>query len=305
MDLTRGSLPLPLCTFPGKHGDVLWSLLTAREIARRQGTRVHFVVSQEVMGLVPLIDAQPYVAACWSDGWSWKGDPGAGEQIVPQFDYQGLYGVKHVHHLHYKGWPKKSLPLEIWEQARMEPEEEKGRGFAEAAQDPWITLPENTPRGRGACVFFGWSEEWFELKVGLSLLVRESFEGTQCYMPHGRWASEAAGLFGAPANWLETASMLAACDLFVGCLSSQWVLANAMGVPCVVVEPNVARHNPIFWWEGRVLADGAPANTMVLGNDGKPTFDARAVKAAVKAGLERVIRLRELEIKVHEERRSR
>ena len=59
-------------------------------------------------------------------------------------------------------------------------------------------------------------------------------------------------------NWKEAAVIIV-------------VLAVALGVPAVIVEPNPMRHNPIFWPLGM---DG-PQVTCVKGGDGKPTHDAR------------------------------
>jgi hypothetical protein len=157
---------------------------------------------------------------------------------------------------------------------------------------PWIFLPPIHQPATGE-IYLGWTDEWFELKLGVSSCLSRGLvdESMVLRTPESsRWLTEGLevdGLYIAPASWLETAQVLASCKLYVGCLSAQWVLANALGVPCVVVEPNPHRHNPIFWWDGPMESDGKPRNRMVMGNDGKPTFDARAVVQAVKEELER------------------
>jgi hypothetical protein len=69
-------------------------------------------------------------------------------------------------------------------------------------------------------------------------------------------------------DWSVTAQIAQGAQCYLGCLSSQWVLANALGKRCVVVEPNEHRWHPVFYRD-------APQNHLVRGNDGRPTFDAR------------------------------
>jgi hypothetical protein len=69
--------------------------------------------------------------------------------------------------------------------------------------------------------------------------------------------------------------------VFLGDCSAWHVLAMAMGIPVVLVEPLEARWNPIFYPLGM---DG-PQVTMVRGNDGNPTFDARHVADALTRAL--------------------
>jgi hypothetical protein len=74
-------------------------------------------------------------------------------------------------------------------------------------------------------------------------------------------------------NWEETVTAIQAADVFLGCNSGLHVLACAIGKPVIMMEPSPARHNPIFF----PLGTTGPQVTLVLGNDGQPTWDARAV----------------------------
>jgi hypothetical protein len=79
-------------------------------------------------------------------------------------------------------------------------------------------------------------------------------------------------------NWTAAAALMATAGIYVGCLSALWVLANALGLRCLVVEPNPQRHHPVFWRE-------SPKNRLICGGDGKPTFDARHVGEALEEAL--------------------
>ena len=75
-------------------------------------------------------------------------------------------------------------------------------------------------------------------------------------------------------DWVEAAELMLTCECYFGCLSALWVLANGVGIPTVIVEPSKERHHEIFWVDRQV--NGVEQNHMVMGNDNKPTFDARA-----------------------------
>jgi hypothetical protein len=147
-------------------------------------------------------------------------------------------------------------------------------------------------------IYVGWTDDWIELKMGITLsLVATQTRDTcdECQktliamcLPdsrqHKEWldpiveGAEALELLGWIANddWRSTAYAMSRSKIFLGDLSAQWVLANALGIPTVIMEPCDARHSmPIFWYEH-------PRNTMVIGNDGKPTFDARHTRDAVE-----------------------
>jgi hypothetical protein len=311
-----------LCTFPGKFGDILWAMATVKEIARQNGAPVDFCLSNETKSLIPLLRLQPYIRSAWVEEADWVGDPGRGQQIVPGWEVVSRHQkpgcpyerYEKIHHLHYKGWPSSQLPIEILYSA--EDNEALPDIVDKPFQPPWITLPEDLHPGQQEnFVYLGWSEEWFELKLGLTHLlwdseVRQRWADAQhahigtssrimdfrlTHMEGSRWqdAPIPSEIYrGERTEWIDAARSIVSCGLYVGCLSAQWVLANALGIPCVVVEPDPARHNPIFWWHGPIESDGLPRNTIVRGNDGKPTFDGRAAVAGVAAAIERWKELR-------------
>jgi len=273
-----------LTSFPGKLGDIMWSLPAIREISRQAGEPVDLIIGGKYSPILELLKLQPYLNQVTAlEGWE-EGDFASWEPQV-----NGSY--EKVYHLRYEWWPSRALPIETYHQAI---KQGAVKDQALLTEVPWITLPPIHQPSRQD-IYLGWTDEWFELKLGLSWILdytKELPELVQVVPRGSRWDTETECLGSSrwsiyKQGWLETAAVLASCKLYVGCLSAQWVLANALGVPCVVCEPNQARHNPIFWWDGPMEKDGKPRNRMVMGNDGKPTWDARALVQTIKEELER------------------
>ena len=250
------------CTHPGRYGDILWSLPTARAVAETLGEKVGFVLSENYAGLQELIRAQPYIDDCWiQEGWKVLEDAPVGPRIPPT----GRTPIEI--HLGYQGWPKApTLAGEIWNLAA-----EQVPGLRTLELDrPWISVRPDI--SRPVAVHF--SDEHFELKVGMYELIRDSNPHRyQVYYAKGsRWDSEYMG--GRVTSFMQMAQGIAGAQVFFGCLSSGWVLANALGKPCVIMEPGEPRWNRLFWLD-------RPSNHLVIGGDGKPTFDARHVRALI------------------------
>ncbi len=307
-----------LCSMPGKIGDILWSLPTVRVIAEAADHPVDLVLSQQYgeASLRKLIEGAPYINAVYQDPlWSVQdtaplSPPRPREMIRP--DPEGI-GPGHPYdktiHLGYETWPMSLLPADIyvrataqwgsplpqieldtpWLEQPLTPTEQTDGEFGQSLYSEWGE--EHHPK-----VHIGWSEEHVELKAGLiyALIGRlpeydfrvvthvgsrlsiewlQNFPGTadsfnECFENISWYAGD----------WLLTAHAMANSELYVGCLSSQWVLANALGKRTVIVEPAKARHNPIFFYNH-------PRNTMLIGGDHLPTFDARHLCDMVKEKL--------------------
>lgn len=273
-----------LCTFPGRLGDILWSLPTARAIALANGGTVSFAIAGEFGALASLLETAPYlqhvlVLDTWGvhppDEWCAPG--------VEGFNYR-------VVHLGYRGWPQAPLAQAIYTQTSQEYRDLPMMPLDLAT--PWLTA-EPFPGVRPAYVE-GWTECWFELKVGLRTLLWDTLVSKSLryaapgkfpvnVSTTGRWAQE-YGVAGC--DWLTTARWLASTQVCLTDCSAVHVLACALGIPVVMVEPMEARHNPIFYPYGM---DG-PQVTMVKGQDGKPTTDARHVADVLRPYLEAACR---------------
>lgn len=267
-----------LCTFPGRAGDLIWALPTIRALSRRIVSPIDLQITGEFANLVPLLTAQPYLRRVyadprWSMSDSWQ---------APAHDSSSYYD--HIFHLGYRGWPQRALPFETLGCLN----EQRGNSpylmmpFQDAELDlqtPWITVP--VP-GVPCEVVCGFSECHFELKVGLVTLLERAIPRPILVLAHpgrGRWEAERPR-GGYPlwiGDWMGEAAAIRNADVFLGCNSGLHVLAVALGIPVVMVEPMEARWNPIFF----PLGTTGPQVTLVTGNDGKPTVDARHVADAI------------------------
>jgi hypothetical protein len=257
-----------LVTFPGRAGDLLWALPTVRAISQALGEKVGLQIAGEFASLAPLIAQQPYIEYVWSDSrWSltppdeWQAP--AGEPLATRHPEQ-------VIHLGYRGWPDQPLAQCIYAQGQRSSDEALPPLDLET---PWITVEpmvEVEP-----LISVGFTEQWFELKYGVLSLTLDG-RCLPCFTA-GRWTTEA---WYSPTTWLEAAQRIAASRLFFGCCSAPHVLAVALGKSCVLVEPCEMRHQEIFYPLGKT-----GRVRLVMGSDGRPTFDARACAAAIREAL--------------------
>lgn len=267
------------CTFPGKHGDLLWALPTVRAVAEAVRTPVDLFLGAGIGGLQPLLAHQWYLRSVTAlESWVVQDTAPASPRMPPE-DACGWADYAHVFHLGYRGWPKLGLPFEtehcLWSQWP----EALGPHPHIDLHRPWIT---NTQRLPPADVCVGFTDEYFELKYGLVQLLREHkvLRIAETCAPKSRWADEGNGV-AISLPWIYVAAQIVSSKVFLGDCSALHVLACALGKRCVIMEPNEQRHNPIFWPYGM---DG-PQVTIVRGLDGRPTFDARHVRDAVEAAL--------------------
>jgi len=264
-----------LVTMPGKYGDILWAMPTARAIAETFDCAVDFMVSGAYGGIAPLIHAQDYIEqAIVNEAWKvqetapitpWAA-PLRGEDI-------GAYD--HIFDLGYRGWPTEAtLAEEVYK---------NGMGVARRMlvpldlNRPWIEADPITHID--PFVFVGWSDQWIELKMGVTLAVLNVIPdryNLNVIHPvdsrHKEWKlfhDDGNGLYFYRADWLQAVRYMETAECYLGCLSAQWVLANAMGKKTVVMEPDPQRaRNPLFWLPRE-------RNHMVIGGDALPTHDAR------------------------------
>lgn len=251
-----------LCSFAGRAGDILWALPTVRAVSEHFGVPVDFQCCGEFVALLPLLAQQPYLGTCYAlEDWplvppaEWNPPRLAGE------------GYDRVYHLGYRGWPQRPLPYETLTTLR-----DQYDFHTDIDLDrPWITVEGPAP----SCdLAVGFTTEHFELKLGILLCVAQALPVPLCLLTNGgRWTSEVPDLLPfeiLQCGWVEAACAIKHSDGFFGDCSALHVLAVALGVPAVIVEPNVDRHQAIFWPLGQ---DGRVR--LVRGNDRQPTIDAR------------------------------
>ena len=292
-----------VCTMPGRFGDILWALPTVRAIARYHDQKVELAVSAKYERIVPLVTAgaREYISRAYGvDSWVVEETAPMTPSRPPAL-WRALKLAKVVHHLGYEEWPKTQLPYDIMARAgvglsdvfSLIPRREAATGAALSGEhirgllSPWIQVaPSDFPPD----ISIGFTDEWAELKVGLILALADAFptHTMEVVVPAGSRLIEEWPILRSiyrvsvtKTDLLTAARIIRGSKVFVGCLSSLGVLAQSMGVPGVFVEPSTERHHPIFW------TNCGERSTLVLGNDDKPTFDARHMVIAVaeKLGL--------------------
>ena len=268
-----------LCTFPGRHGDLLWALPTVRAIAETIGEQVDFATTQKYGRIAPLVKAQDYINQVFVLQ-SWEVQETA--PMTPLQPPSLPPGYDKIIHLAYPGWPEAPLPYYVEKIGKLQ--------FPDMVpidlNRPWIKA-DKAAKSLSTKVAIGFSDEHFELKYGIwSLLtltkLSPALGGSWISLmgaPGSRWVTEAGHN---TATWELTAHALVNASIFLGCCSSLHVLACAMGKPVLIMEPNEQRWNPIFYPYGM---DG-PRVKVIRGGDGRPTFDARHVKDEIHALLQ-------------------
>jgi len=279
-----------LTSCPGKYGDVLWAMPTCRTLAEHFGAPIDLVLSARYgdPSFCTLLAAQPYLNRVWADPLWQIEERGSAPTNPWHFTPEGDWD--RVIHLGYQRWPQNVLPTETYLSAVSQ------LGHTLPPLDltkPWSSV-EPLPCPRSIAV--GFTDEHFELKFGLAQLLSTTFvrqeedddlpqdNGKYALWPSARQDSRWHREGGCRScDWLEAEKVISSCQAFLGDCAALHVLAVALGKPCVIMEPSEARWNPIFWPLGM---DGLQV-TCVKGHDGRPTFDARAVRHAIEEVLRR------------------
>lgn len=278
-----------LCTCPGRHGDILWCLPSLRALYESTGAEIDLAVSAKYAGVVGLVGAQPYVHAAFSIP-SWVVQETAPmtpvePPIIPT-------GYDQVFHLGYRAWPLGSLAHDHF-RLLMEQLSAAGWSYAALSLDlarPWLqryTWVTSRP-----LVAVAFTDEWLELKAGVLLALANRFRHVRFQLlvqwEHSRWFHE----YGSDDVWLpnvavcpcdleNAAHLMSAATTVLACNSVGHIIACGLGIPVVMLEPATARHHPVFYPHGKT----GPQVTLVIGNDGQPTFDARHVGDALAVKL--------------------
>lgn len=231
-----------------------------------------FCISEAYGSIAGLVGKQEYVREAWGEK-EWQIRETA--PITPAEPEIDLSRYDKVIHLSMKGWPmSKTLAEGYWLAAQ-----EQVPGLRPLdLERPWIKADPEVTQDR-VDVAVGFTDNWFELVYGLFNLVTDALPEHSFGMlaaPGSRWATEAHWM---ARSWEEAAVLIDSSKLFFGCCSALWVLANALGKRTVIAEPMEGRWDKVFWLE-------AERNVMVMGGDGRPTFDARACVQQVRAALE-------------------
>jgi ADP-heptose:LPS heptosyltransferase len=248
-------------TYPAKMGDCLWSLAAIRRVSQLQSVQVNMVVSRYLAPLVPLLKAQPYIESAWAD-MNWEVEFSAPVRPRTPPVMEGFIGP--ILHLGMSEWPRPTL---IGDHARR-------AGVSVNPWELWITPLSTVAQIPSREIGIHLSDEWAELKAGLIGALLQTFPNEKFVLlthPAARIAQEwrfpfrnvhtvYSGISGL-SDWLSGLKLLVTCKSFAR------VMALGMGIPTVVVEPSVPRHNPVFdpptpFWR-EIIQNGFDARELV------------------------------------------
>jgi hypothetical protein len=271
-----------LVTFPGRIGDILWTMATVRAISETYGVPVDFACcasGKHFDSILPLLEAQSYIdrTSCLAAWQPREEGPDPFTPRVPALDAAVLQEYGAVYHLGYEGWPAPDLARDTYNRfLRLHQRQQPDQAPATLDLDrPWITPPGYVLDPTDLA--WGFTDEYFELKYGLYWLLRTHY----VYVPNTKRPLSWVNVSGSPrwkhegghghTAWESAAVWIKGTRLFLGCCSALHVLACAIGTPAVLLEPAPGRWNDVFYPYGKK----GPQVTLVLGSDGLPTTDAR------------------------------
>ena len=266
-----------LCCHPGRFGDLLWALPTLRAL-HQAGHEVDLLIPEQYWSIEELVAQQDYIHAIYPvshEDWPIQ-QTAPITPLLPRIAPAHFYD--RVISLGYPGWPTEPLPYSTYSTVRTKHSDLE---IAELdLETPWVRS--SAPERSAPRVALGFTDEWFELKLGITVLLRAEHLASLLFATGSRWDHAAKRIPGyyTATSWDAAAQIVRDTAIFVGDCSALHVLAVALGKPCVIVEPNPQRHHPIFWPKGTL-----GQVELVLGNDGKPTFDARHVIEAIRERL--------------------
>lgn len=220
-----------LCTFPGKNGDILWSLATVKQISKNYNVKVDFSTMPQYHTLLPLLNSQSYIEkATVNEAWLCTGSPHGDQPWNPQNAEELAWGYDQVFHLGYRYHP--------------------GIHGVNGRQMALIDFPaylNNIEFSHPVLPFIDVEENW-KPKTSLPMI---AYSFNMEYKPekdkflHDLERKCVTTLFVDVASmpWAVAASVIKNSDGFVGCCSANHVLAYGVGQKNIFIyEPHPHRH---------------------------------------------------------------
>lgn len=220
-----------LATFSGKFGDILWALPTVRELTWKVGP-VELGIMPQYISLLPLLNRQPYIERAEAiENWRCEGSP-YGDQPWEAPVRAGKYEI--VYHLTYRRHPV-GMSLMQW-----------------TAMQVGIQL-ENRPGGVLPFIHVGKNgeDQWEEEVVAWAFNDSDRERKTDFVKRLEQVTERKTGIKAKWINvqglsWVDAARVIRRARFFVGCRSSNYVLAHGLGQRVLCFEPNPARRGPVF-----------------------------------------------------------
>lgn len=227
-----------LVTFSGRYGDILWSLASVRQLAlQHAGTEIHFGYMPQYSSLQPLLEEQRYITKAFPiKDWLCTGSPFADQP----WEAPVLEGYDTVRHLTHRFHPSEHLVTATFRNTGL-------LAWVEGMQ-PFIETQLVT--NKLAVIAIGFNEHYGEQKKEfLRQLTQWLWHlcPVEALRPHLVDATKLP--------WLDAARVIRAAKMFIGCRSSQAVLAHGVGQKCLIYEPAPERRPVMF---------GSPYGTEVM-----------------------------------------
>lgn len=235
-----------LATFPGKFGDILWSLATVKRLSEVTSTKMDFEIMPQYHSLLPLLQAQPYIdKASVVQDWTlmhsnygdqpWNPPQHTGFCITPgQGGYRCKVGHEMCWHLGYRSHPGRMMggqELQLidyiaWQQGIM----------LTGNPLPFLFVPppylgDKMPKNYIAIAF---NEQYDGLKKQFATTLHTMLNVN----PPGVEFIDVT-----QKSWLVAAGLIQHAIGFVGCRSANYVIAHAVGQKNMFIyEPHPARN---------------------------------------------------------------
>jgi hypothetical protein len=223
-------------------GDILWSLPTAREIARMTGAPVDFYMMPYYESLVPLLEGQEYIERAGVIPDWLRTNSNCGDQPwQPPKEMESRY--KKFFHLTYKGHPGINAPdmplIEFIAYQQGLKLKEPVIPFLQASSDVQeLATPIHFSTGQ-------FMEVVRENRL-VAYAFNEQYEAEKKQFFEGLWQKmQGTGIEFFNVNtvgWKEAAWVISQSLIYVGCRSACWVLAMGLGKESITFEPHPARH---------------------------------------------------------------
>lgn len=233
-----------LCTFPGKYGDILWSLATVKRISEMCSAKVDFMMMPQYKSLTDLIKAQPYIDDVKiSDAWVFMHSNYGDQPWNPQPPVQAWIDQNYAHHWHlgYRAHPGKTfgnvelqlIDFTAWQQGITFP----------ANPLPFLFVPDGPIFGKSLLeavgldldlrkpfVAVGFNEQYESLKKGFLDCLKLTLGNDVTFVDVTKQP------------WLAAAYLISQSLCFVGCRSANFVIAHGLAKQMVIFEPHPARN---------------------------------------------------------------
>jgi hypothetical protein len=207
-----------MATFPGRVGDILWSLATVAHLATSYGTALDFYIMPRHAAILPLLNIQPYIRrADVIDDWPFSHSSCGDQPWKPPAHIENWY--ERFWHLGYRSEPQVPLIDFIASQHNLKLSSPVPFIFADGPKPidgPYIVSGIGNP------------QDYWPIQEIMKALHPVPFVNLTV-LP-----------------WLESARFVKHASAFIGSRSANFVLAHGFGIPVVAYEMDIVRRHPNF-----------------------------------------------------------